>query len=125
MKTIAAFTAILAARKSYRTSNAIEPVLNKILKLISLVLPAALASDVTLWQLAEETGSPGTVFMAPGFSVEISPISVQTDGQTVYVAKEAKSLIVAQSGAFTTTILATPTTNTCKCPRLYNPYLVT
>ncbi|KAJ2919797.1 hypothetical protein MD484_g533, partial [Candolleomyces efflorescens] len=87
MKAAAALTAILAA-----------------------VLPAALATDVTLWQLAEGTGAPNAI--VSGLSVEISPVAVQTDGQTVYVAKEAKSLLVVTTAGFTSTLVATPTTNT-------------
>ncbi|RXW16030.1 hypothetical protein EST38_g9830 [Candolleomyces aberdarensis] len=87
MKAVASFSVILAA-----------------------LLPAALATDVTLWQLAEGTSSPNAI--VSGLSVEISPVAVQTDGQTVYVAKEAKSLMVVQSGAFTSTLVATPTTDT-------------
>ncbi|RXW16031.1 hypothetical protein EST38_g9831 [Candolleomyces aberdarensis] len=88
MKAVASFSVILAA----------------------LLIPAALATDVTLWQMAEATSSPSVIIS--GLSYDVSPVAVQTDGQTIYVAKEVKSLVVVEAGAFTTTLLPTPTTNT-------------
>ncbi|RXW12998.1 hypothetical protein EST38_g12856 [Candolleomyces aberdarensis] len=75
-----------------------------------ILIPAALATDVTLWQMAECTSSPKAI--VSGLSYEVSLVAVQTDGQTIYVVKEAIILVVVRTGGFTSTLIPTPTTNT-------------
>ncbi|KAJ2933711.1 hypothetical protein H1R20_g3348, partial [Candolleomyces eurysporus] len=87
MKAVASFSVILAA-----------------------LVPAALATDATLWQMAEGTSPPNPI--TSGRSFEVSPVAVQTDGQTIYVGKAVQGPIVVQTGSITATLVPTPTTNT-------------
>ena len=78
-----------------------------------LVLPRVLAEDVTLFQLVEDPPSTTDGVVRSGYTVDITPVSVEKSGETVYVAVEAQSKAVYTNRVNTLTLIPSPTTVTC------------
>ncbi|TEB34089.1 hypothetical protein FA13DRAFT_65842 [Coprinellus micaceus] len=80
--------------------------------LAAIFLPRVLAEDVTLFQLVEEPPSTTDSVIRSGYSIGITPISVEKSGETVYVAAEAHSKAVYTNRLMTLTLIPSPTTVT-------------
>ncbi|KAJ3518322.1 hypothetical protein NMY22_g13737 [Coprinellus aureogranulatus] len=76
-----------------------------------IFLPRALATDVTLFQLDEHPSTTEGI-VREGLSLTITPVSVETSGETVYVAVEAQSKAFYTNRFQTVTIVPSPTTHT-------------
>ena len=76
-----------------------------------------LGKDVTLYQLGPDAPSATHSVIREGdSSLTIKPVGIDKDsGQTIYIAKEYQSKVVYRNAIVTTTLVATPTTNTCPC----------
>ena len=77
------------------------------------VLPRILAEDVTLYQLAADPPSTTDSVIRSGYSIGITPVSVEKSGETAYVAAEAQSRAVYTNRFTTLTLVPSPTTVTC------------
>ncbi|KAJ3519856.1 hypothetical protein NMY22_g13009 [Coprinellus aureogranulatus] len=75
-----------------------------------IFLPRALATDVTLFQLDEHPSTTEGI-VREGLSLTITPVSVETSGETAYVAVEAQSKAFYTNRFQTVTIVPSPTTH--------------